>query len=56
MTELNWVRARGPTSAIRPVTPRRLTTANRVLFVKGDGKTIGYTNYRSRVHVLDFYT
>ena len=40
--------------AIRPVTPRRLTTANRVLFVKGDERTIGFTNYRSRVHVLDF--
>ena len=40
--------------AIRPVTPRRLTTANRIVFVKGDEKTIGYTNYRSRVHVLDF--
>ena len=40
--------------AIRPVTPRRLTTANRIVFVKGDERTIGYTNYRSRVHVLDF--
>ncbi len=40
--------------AIRPVTPRGLTTANRILYVKGDERTIGFTNYRTRVHALDF--
>src|SRR3954471_5356739 len=40
--------------AIRPVTPRRLTTANRIIYVHGDERTIGFTNYRSRVHALDF--
>ena len=32
--------------AIRPVTPRGLTGANRILYVRGDERTIGFTNYR----------
>ena len=40
--------------AIRPVMPRRLTGANRILYVWGDERTIGYTDYTSRVHALDF--
>ena len=40
--------------AIRPVTPRRLTTANRIIYVHGDERTIGFTNYRSRIRALDF--
>jgi len=40
--------------AIRPVTPRGLAgPANRVLFAKGDETTIGFTNYRTRIHALD---
>ena len=40
--------------SIRPVTPRGLTSANRILYVRGDERTIGYTNYRTRIHALDF--
>ena len=40
--------------SIRPVTPRGLTGANRVLFSRGDETTIGFTNYRTRIHALDF--
>jgi hypothetical protein len=40
--------------AIRPVTPRRLTTANRIVYVHGDERTIGFTKYRSRIRALDF--
>jgi len=40
--------------SIRPVTPRGLTGANRILYVRGDERTIGFTNYRTRVHALDF--
>ena len=40
--------------AIRPVTPRGLTSANRILYVWGDERTIGFTNYTTRVHALDF--
>jgi hypothetical protein len=40
--------------SIRPVTPRGLTDANRVLFSRGDETTIGFTNYRTRIHALDF--
>jgi hypothetical protein len=36
------------------VTPRGLTDAKRVLFVRGDETTTGFTNYRTRVHALDF--
>jgi BNR repeat-containing family member len=39
--------------AIRPVTPRGLRGADRVLFAKGDETTKGYTNYRTRIHALD---
>ena len=41
--------------AIRPVTPRGLgQAANRILYVWGDQRTIGFTNYTTRVHALDF--
>ena len=40
--------------SIRPVTPRGLRGANRVLFSRGDETTKGYTNYRTRIHALDF--
>jgi hypothetical protein len=39
---------------IRPVSPRGLTSANRVLFSRGNETTIGFTNYRTRIHALDF--
>ncbi|MEY2442418.1 MAG: hypothetical protein QOJ46_1844 [bacterium] len=40
--------------SIRPVTPRGLKGANRVLFSRGDETTIGFTNYKTRIHALDF--
>lgn len=40
--------------SIRPVTPRGLTGANRVLFSRGDETTIGFTDYRTRIHSADF--
>jgi BNR repeat-containing family member len=40
--------------AIRPVAPRGLAGADRILYVHGDERTIGFTNYKSRVRVLDF--
>ena len=40
--------------AIRPVTPRGLRDANRILYVWGDERTIGFTNYMTRIHALDF--
>lgn len=40
--------------SIRPVTPRGLTSANRILYVRGDERTIGFTNFRTRIHALDF--
>jgi BNR repeat-containing family member len=41
--------------AIRPVVPRGHTgTPRRILYVWGDERTIGYTDYTSRVHALDF--
>ena len=41
--------------AIRPVTPRGLgQAANRILYVWGDERTIGFTDYTTRVHALDF--
>ncbi|MCA1697420.1 MAG: hypothetical protein LC790_00335 [Actinobacteria bacterium] len=39
---------------IRPVSPRGLTSANRVLFSRGNETTIGFTNYRTRIRALDF--
>ena len=39
---------------IRPVTPRGLTGANRILYSRGDETTIGFTDYRTRIHALDF--
>jgi hypothetical protein len=40
--------------SIRPVTPRGLANANRVLFSRGDETTKGFTNYRTRICALDF--
>jgi hypothetical protein len=40
--------------AIRPVAPRHLTAADRILYVWGDERTIGFTNDRTRIHALDF--
>jgi hypothetical protein len=40
---------------IRPVSPRGLSGANLVVYVRGDRRTVGYTDYRSRIHcVRDF--
>jgi hypothetical protein len=41
--------------SIRPVTPRgQLQSRNRILYVWGDERTIGFRDYRTRVHALDF--
>jgi hypothetical protein len=40
--------------AIRPVRPRGLVGFNRVLYSKGDASTKGFTDYRTRIHALDF--
>jgi hypothetical protein len=40
--------------SIRPVTPRGLRGANRILFSRGDETTKGYTDYSTRIHALDF--
>lgn len=40
--------------SIRPVTPRGLTGADRVLYSRGAETTIGFTDYRTRIHALDF--
>jgi hypothetical protein len=41
--------------SIRPVTPRfRRTGPNQIVFVRGDNRTIGYSNYRTRIHALEF--
>src|SRR5215218_9874214 len=40
--------------SIRPVAPRALTGSNRILYVWGDERTIGFTNYTTRIHALDF--
>jgi hypothetical protein len=37
---------------IRPVTPRGLSGANLLLYVRGDRRTVGYTDFRSRIHCL----
>ena len=39
--------------SMRPVAPRG-TGANRVLYVWGDERTRGYTDYTTRIHALDF--
>jgi hypothetical protein len=37
------------------VTPRGLgQSRNRILYVWGDERTIGFTDYTTRVHALDF--
>jgi hypothetical protein len=38
----------------RPVTPRGLRDANRVLFYTGDERTTGWRKYVTRIHALDF--
>ncbi len=38
----------------RPVTPRGLRGANRVLFFTGDERTTGWRKYVTRIHALDF--
>jgi len=41
--------------SIRPVTPRgQRQSRNRILYVWGDERTIGFRDYRTRVHALDF--
>jgi BNR repeat-containing family member len=40
--------------AIRPVTPRGLRGRRRVLFVHGDERTHGFTDFRTRIHAFDF--
>jgi hypothetical protein len=40
--------------SIRPVTPRGLRGANRILYVWGDERTVGFRDYTTRLHVLDF--
>lgn len=41
--------------SIRPVSPRGLRGArNQIIFIRGDNRTVGYRDYRSRVHALDF--
>jgi hypothetical protein len=40
--------------SIRPVTPRRLRGANRILYVWGDERTVSFTDYTTRIHALDF--
>ena len=41
--------------SIRPVRPRGHSgSANRVLFSRGDETTKGFTDYRTRIHALDF--
>ena len=40
--------------AIRPVTPRGLGRRQPVLYVWGDERTTGFTDYTTRVHALDF--
>ncbi len=37
---------------IRPVTPRGLAGANLVLFSRGDRSTVGFTDFRTRIHAL----
>jgi hypothetical protein len=37
---------------IRPVTPRGLSGANLVLFSRGDRSTVGFTDFRTRIHSL----
>jgi hypothetical protein len=39
--------------SIRPVTPRG-SSASRILYVWGDQRTIGFTDYTTRIHALDF--
>lgn len=37
---------------IRPVSPRGLKGADLILFVRGDRSTIGFADYRTRIHAL----
>ena len=39
----------------RPVSPRGLRGAsNQIVFVRGDQRTVGYREYRSRIHAVEF--
>jgi hypothetical protein len=38
--------------SIRPVTPRGLGGSERILYVRGDERTIGFTDFRSRIRAL----
>ena len=38
----------------RPVTPRGLRGANRVLYWAGDERTTGWTKFVTRIRALDF--
>jgi hypothetical protein len=40
--------------SIRPVAPRGLTGSQRILYVRGDARTIGFTNFTTRIRALDF--
>jgi hypothetical protein len=40
--------------SIRPVAPRGLTGTQRILYVRGDARTIGFTDFTTRIHSLDF--
>jgi hypothetical protein len=41
--------------AIRPVAPRsRRAGPNQAIFVRGDNRTIGYRDYQTRIHKLEF--
>jgi hypothetical protein len=41
--------------SIRPVSPRGLRgTRNQVLFARGDNRTVGFTDYRTRIHAIEF--
>jgi hypothetical protein len=41
--------------SIRPVTPRgRRAGPNQIVFVRGDNRTIGYRDYRTSIHALEF--
>jgi hypothetical protein len=39
---------------VRPVTPRGLRGANRILYVWGDERTKSWNDFTTRVHALDF--
>jgi hypothetical protein len=40
--------------SIRPVAPRGLNGRQQILYVRGDERTRGYTDFTTRIHALDF--